>query len=178
MDTPTSDNSKNDYSRKERSVKTALFYIQNSDEFRDDRDFWDKIKPLVTALKEHDHKIICDQLTFNMSESEYMKRTIKKRILWIIGDPERYGVDELTKTDVIEIMRTFQGYDDYIPTSASGRRNWWNEITSGTDIKIKQGRKGCHPNLKKWLKETMANKKIFPLILKKEVIAMFKKRAK
>jgi hypothetical protein len=124
------------------------------DFLQDQPDFLKRIQPLIDAIKWHDHDTIVKALwqrTISIHEKDMI---VLHNITYLIAtNPKKYGVERLTKTDVLEILRTdYPETDHLVPTSKRGLSDFWKQV--GVDLD--QGRGAINPNLRKWLKTRVA----------------------
>jgi hypothetical protein len=153
-------------SEKMEMIQSAIFTLENAHEFGDSPCFLDWLEPLIKALKDKDYRLISRAIYNRYSDIDHMKQSALKRAKHIAKNPEDYGMEKLSKTDVIEIMKvTFPYYLEFIPQSPRGLSAWWDEI----GIPLGQGRGNIHPKLREWLKKrelSNAKKIPWPFVIK------------
>lgn len=131
-------------------IRSALCILQRcgAEDFSDPLLF-ELIKPLIYAMRLGDQDAIVAALwKRTMSDHEKDMIILHNMAYLIAACPKDYGVESLTKTDVLEIFRIKYPDDaKLLPTSKGGLREFWK----GVGVDLEQGRGAINPNLKKWI---------------------------
>ncbi len=132
-------------------VRQALIAIRGfgDDAFDGNPELCRRIKPLVEALRRNDHDLVVRALWHRtMTEHEKNMIVLQNAAYLVAVTPKTYGVEKLTKTDVIEILRvSWPDLAEFLPTSKRGLTDFWEAV----GVNLGQGRGAISRNLKKWL---------------------------
>jgi hypothetical protein len=132
------------------SILDGLAILGLPDPCRESPEFWKDLDPLVRAVREHDWESIAAAANLLMKRDphEQLKFEAKNMAFMLFESPEEFGVEKLTKADVIEIMRAkFPLHYATIPTKKRSLSTWWSEVKQDAE----QAHGYTPPALRKYL---------------------------
>lgn len=139
------------------AIMTALVELAYSEKEDCKKDgFWEKIEPLANAMREGDyasiHKAVERRSPLFGKEDRLAE--LRYRAARIALNPQKFGIEKLTKADVLEILREMDPeLLEFLPTSKGGKRDWYLSL----GVTLEQSRGRPNPAIKKWIENRRKN---------------------